>query len=515
MELSNVGRLTIRSSRSGDSYEFQVGKAEMTLSPDFIGRGGFGLVYRCRRVQTKESLAVKLIDIGEVIKTGTSVMNEVNSEIKWQLLMTEKGYPFFLRLVDFHFGKRYIFIFTDLCKGDLSLIPTSTNNRRDHVIRLVFQAGIALSLFHAHGLIHRDIKIENILVKQQNQNFIAFIADFGLARAKDEAFVKGGTEGYMAPEVSQKFARKSGKIDVYALNAVFTYLMFSEFDSDGGYNLLSMKEINLILKESLSKGKLSQDIFDLIREGFQKDQDIRPTMLEYIEHRAFVPLHKEFKNELSLVYNLIDINKERSFVEDSKRFTATSKGPKLPVRIQDHLWRLLAYRNNLKKEYGELAQFTQENELNKIFSFWLVKRHIQRLSVLLIGFYDRKVPELVGYPRSDLQSDWLFLCDLSEFKKLIVLVQKDIQLLKISYQRLLDTLNKLKAYKRQPIPSLSIDTKISPEFILYLGYFKNILPRYLSDHQSLLKKRITNCNRIEMFENPNSISSIYEVQGLS
>lgn len=77
---------------------------------------------------------------------------------------------------------------------------------------------------HSHGIIHRDIKLENTIVTRENDGGDApclKILDFGLAVAVDNTsfLKKSGTPGYVAPEVFQSDVYGT-KIDVFSLGVV-------------------------------------------------------------------------------------------------------------------------------------------------------------------------------------------------------------------------------------------------------------------------------------------------------
>ena len=89
-------------------------------------------------------------------------------------------------------------------------------------VRIAYQVAMGLAAAHAQGLVHRDIKPSNILLERNVQK--AFIADFGLARAADDASLTrsgflAGTPDYMSPEQARGESIDA-RSDLFSLGSV-------------------------------------------------------------------------------------------------------------------------------------------------------------------------------------------------------------------------------------------------------------------------------------------------------
>ncbi|HSJ74651.1 MAG TPA: serine/threonine-protein kinase, partial [Gemmatimonadales bacterium] len=109
----------------------------------------------------------------------------------------------------------------------------------DEAVRITREVALALDFAHRHGIIHRDVKPENILLVDGQ----ALVADFGIGRALDAAATDEqitntgfavGTPAYMSPEQSLGERDIDGKTDVYSLGVVLYEMLAGEAPFSGG-----------------------------------------------------------------------------------------------------------------------------------------------------------------------------------------------------------------------------------------------------------------------------------------
>src|SRR5512132_1804763 len=175
-----------------------------------IGSGGFGTVYRAWDERLQRPVAVKIIDrdhgAPRVIREAQAVARLAHHNIATLYELATDG--------------ERAFLVSELIEGDTL---RSLGRRGELTDRLVARVGAdaAAALTHAHraGVVHRDVKPENILVAPGGQTKLV---DFGIARIAGERSLTAtgaviGTLAYMAPEQADGLRPGPGA-DVYSLS---------------------------------------------------------------------------------------------------------------------------------------------------------------------------------------------------------------------------------------------------------------------------------------------------------
>ncbi|XP_054482459.1 ribosomal protein S6 kinase-related protein [Anoplopoma fimbria] len=164
----------------------------------YIAKGSFGPILKVKDKTKQKTYAVKVIPKSEILRLG--VLEQSKEEV---IVMRQVRHPFVHDLQDCWQTQRHLYIMCDYCStGDLYTYWQMIGQFTEDTVR-VFAAelGCALGFLHDFGIIHRDVKMENILL---TDNGHLRLADFGLSRRLERggrAFTICGTIQYMAPEV--------------------------------------------------------------------------------------------------------------------------------------------------------------------------------------------------------------------------------------------------------------------------------------------------------------------------
>jgi serine/threonine-protein kinase len=149
-------------------------------------------------------------------------------------------------------------------------------------LQLAREVGSALAYAHARGVIHRDVKPENVLVTGGH----AKVADFGVARAIKEARediltepgVALGTPDYMSPEQARGSRRLDGRSDVYSLCCMLYEMLAGEppFSGDDEYAIMARRIMEDPPHVRDLRREVPRQLDKVIRKGMATNPKRRP-----------------------------------------------------------------------------------------------------------------------------------------------------------------------------------------------------------------------------------------------
>ena len=180
-----------------------------------LGSGGMGSVYRATPKGGGRAVAIKVL-APELARDPKAVERfEREAEAVQRL-----EHPNVVRIHEVGSARGEHFLVMELVGGPAFRRVMDDAGAPRRVIAILAQVADGLAHAHARGIVHRDIKPDNVLVSRSDR---AAIADFGLARVSDAASLTGGallgTAKYMSPEQAQ--GQKAGTpSDVYSLGVM-------------------------------------------------------------------------------------------------------------------------------------------------------------------------------------------------------------------------------------------------------------------------------------------------------
>jgi len=148
-------------------------------------------------------------------------------------------------------------------------------------LRIVRQAANGLAAAHGHGLVHRDVKPQNLFLLEDGT---VKVVDFGLATGVDEKDERVGTPHYMAPEVCEH-AKAETASDIYGLGITLFHLLTGQ-PPYAGKDIKGIMRAHIAgepLRPERAVPGLAKDIGEVVRHLTKRDPLMRPTALEVVE----------------------------------------------------------------------------------------------------------------------------------------------------------------------------------------------------------------------------------------
>jgi serine/threonine protein kinase len=227
-----------------------------------IGQGGMGTVYKAYDNKIREVVALKLLK--PEIASDLEVIERFRNEIK---LARQVSHRHVCRMYDLGEEWLSIYISMEYVPGEdlKSFIRRSGHLTEAKAVGLAKQIAEGLAEAHRLGVVHRDLKPQNVMIDKEGN---AKIMDFGIARSLHTRSVTGtgviiGTPEYMAPEQAE--GRDIDlRVDIYALGAILFEMVTGRVPFEGATPL------SIVLKHRSEPPADPQTINAQISDGLSR-----------------------------------------------------------------------------------------------------------------------------------------------------------------------------------------------------------------------------------------------------
>ena len=246
-----------------------------------IGRGGMGIVYRAKDKRLKRFVAVKLLP------PELSFRRDVRSRfLREAETAAQLSHPNIVPIYSVDEVENLVFFVMAYIQGDN--LATRLKDRGplpiDQVRRVLTEVAEALAYAHQRGVIHRDIKPDNILMDGVDGR--ALVTDFGIARAAsgdgDSARLTAtgiaiGTPAYMSPEQASGERDVDGRSDLYSLGIVAYQMLVGEPPFTGNTTpVLLVKHLaETPIPVSSRRADIPPDLSQIVMRLLEKSPDHR------------------------------------------------------------------------------------------------------------------------------------------------------------------------------------------------------------------------------------------------
>lgn len=187
-----------------------------------LGTGGMGNVYEATDLQRKHRVALKVLSESRGAEAETRERFRREAEI-----LSSMDHPGIVRIHDVgHAPQGTPWIAMELLAGETlaDRVRRQGPQDPDSLLRIARATADALEAMHARGVVHRDLKPDNVFLPA-GAEYPVRLLDFGLSRATDSKKLTKtgaviGTPRYMAPEQIRSAHRSDKRVDVYALGVI-------------------------------------------------------------------------------------------------------------------------------------------------------------------------------------------------------------------------------------------------------------------------------------------------------
>ena len=239
-----------------------------------IGKGSFGNVYHAKQILTGLDVAIKSVN-----KRGLNIFDEdakkVQNEIK--ILKTVSKLDRVVNFYELVETKDNYFLVMQYCGGGdlLNFLKQKGVMKENDARQIVFDVAFALKQLHAANIIHRDVKLDNIMIDKLGRGVLG---DLGISKQladREILYDDCGTPAYLSPEILKKCGYHGFGADVWALGITVYALIFGRvpFKSSNSADLYQ-----IVLNQPLTfpaQPDVSEDFKDLLSLMLVKNESSR------------------------------------------------------------------------------------------------------------------------------------------------------------------------------------------------------------------------------------------------
>ena len=298
-----------------------------------IGEGGMASVYLAVDTILKREVAVKVLR-GDLSKDNTSLVRfqrEANAA-------TKLSHPNIVEVYDVGEDHGKNFIVMEYVKGRTlkDLVRQRGALAKEEAVNIMRQLVSSVMAAHKNGIIHRDIKSQNVLIKDDGT---VKLSDFGIALAADavqltQTDVIVGSVHYLAPELARG-EQATQQSDIYALGIVFYEMLTGDVPHHGDAPVqVALKH----LREQIPSVRdfnpdIPQSVDNIIRKATVKNRAYRYPTAAAMYDDLVTCLDSDRKNEKMIVFESEEPKRETEDEAEKARKSAELKKKKKKKKI--------------------------------------------------------------------------------------------------------------------------------------------------------------------------------------
>ena len=302
-----------------------------------IGEGAYGKIYKVRDKQSGDIRAMK-----QVTKAKIQDMGKFQDEIK---ILSMVDHPNIVRLFEVIEDDKYYNLIQELCTGGELLTRAQKNQLKEKdIARIFYQIMSGVAYIHGIGIVHRDLKLENVLFSTEDPNSPIKIIDFGFSvlmgknnevnkekESENQDPKKGGlkrlkskvgTLYYISPEIIK--GNYDEKCDIWACGVIL-YILLAGYPPFTGNTDKEVYNLITSLKYDFEKERwknISKYAKELIKNMLTPAKN-RYTAKQVLASKWFeVKLKENFEDSINNILDYRRINKYKDYNKLKKAILA-------------------------------------------------------------------------------------------------------------------------------------------------------------------------------------------------
>ena len=321
-----------------------------------LGRGQYGKVYKGMNKKTKEIRALKVMNIDY---DEDKFLSHIKNELKNMKICSNNNDNSVKIYECFHHERKFVLVM-ELCDNSLQKILDEKKEGYtcEEIYNIINQLNNTFKIMNENKIIHRDIKLDNIVVKYNNENknsdinFIVKLTDYGMSKNLINTIGKtyAGTPLTMAPEILEGEGKVDydNKCDLWSIGIIIYQLFFKDYPYKGDTPIAIYNKIKNGGNKFLKSTK-NTNLDNLIKSLLIKEPSKRITYEQYFDH----PFFKVSLNNNIIINNYIKSEKEKIKEENNPFY--------MHIKI---------IGSNMEKFYDEL---NKSDFLANIIKYWYIE----------------------------------------------------------------------------------------------------------------------------------------------
>ena len=425
---------------SSENYDYK-NKYRFDIVRDKLGEGGYGIVYKAVINNSDDKRAIKIIDKNKIRdnykKEYYKYPNEEEIKPLFKALYDEINYMKIMEgkkkenenTVKFYESYDYndiLVIVMELCDTNLlDFLAKRDTFSADEIREILLQLNNSFKIMNENRISHRDLSLENILVKFKNKErtkFILKLTDYGVSKQlltlSKKFSTKVGKLDFMAPEIlgfikpqnqgenndDKNKNKYDEECDLWSLGIIIYILFFREKPYTGQTEVAVRQTFNFFQYKGIKDTK-DDDLNDLLKRLLDKNPTTRIKWKEYFEHPFFNK--KKKSNNFILISITVGKNdkkgnefKEIYFLDNKSNMETKTQLYKENEEIKNLTDNdVVLYINDEKKQH--FSKFFKPDKEGNYEIKIVFKKNIKDCSFMFSGCDNIKNIDLSSFDSSD------------------------------------------------------------------------------------------------------------------